>query len=140
MADSAKLKKQDKTEISRVDHGKNMAQALIDGMIQNPDKLLRGKGGGRFDVYTDLLRDDQVKSTYQQRRSAVISSEWFVNSNAEEDQETEQSKFLEWQLKKLKFDQLTDKMLYAVFYGFAVAEISSTTTRQLGGYTQKRLR
>ncbi len=123
MADSAKLKKQDKTEISRVDHGKNMAQALIDGMIQNPDKLLRGKGGGRFDVYTDLLRDDQVKSTYQQRRSAVISSEWFVDSNAEEDQETEQSKFLEWQLKKLKFDQLTDKMLYAVYYGFAVAEI-----------------
>lgn len=122
MAD-AKLKRKDAVELSRVDHGKGMFQALIDGMIQNPDKLLQSKGAGRFDVYADLLRDDQVKSTFQQRRSATISSEWYVAPGTEDKEDTEQSKFLKWQLQQINFDKITDQMLYAVFFGFAVAEI-----------------
>ena len=123
MADKTQLKRQDKIELSKVDHGKAMGQALIDGMIQNPDGILRAKGGGRFSVYRDLLRDDQVKSTFQQRRSAVTSAEYFVQPAGESSQDSMLAEFVEWQLKRIKFDKICDMMLYAVHYGYSVAEL-----------------
>lgn len=122
MADKP-LKRQDKIELSKVDHGKLMAQALIDGMIQNPDTILSSKGYGGFDVYKDLLRDDQVKSTFQQRRSAVISSEWYVDPASESSDDKAKADFLEWQLKQINFDEICRMMLYSTFYGFSVAEM-----------------
>lgn len=118
-----KMKKQDTIEMSRVDHGKSMANALIDGMIQNPDGILKVRGGGKFSAYKELLRDDQVKSTFQQRRSAVINAEWYVDPASESAEDKKVAEFLEWQLKEMKFDKLSNKMLYAIHYGFSVGEL-----------------
>lgn len=110
-------------EFSRVDHGKLMAQALIDGMIQNPDGILRGKGG-RMDVYKDLLRDDQVASCYQQRKKAMISAEWEVTPATDSAQDIEIADFVRYNLGKFPFDDISEKMqISGVHFGYGVGEI-----------------
>lgn len=122
MADK-KLKSQDKQELAKVDHGRFMAQALIDGMLANPDRIWTTQGHTRFDVYKDLLRDDQVKSCFQQRRSAVTNAEWYVEPGEGDSDESPVVKYVEWLLGQFQFDQICDKMLYAVHYGYQVGEL-----------------
>lgn len=122
MADK-KLKSQDKQELAKVDHGRFMAQALIDGMLANPDRIWTTRGHTRFDVYKDLLRDDQVKSCFQQRRSAVTNAEWYVEPGEGDSDESPVVKYVEWLLGQFQFDQVCDKMLYAVHYGYQVGEL-----------------
>jgi phage gp29-like protein len=119
----AKIKPPLKTEFSRADKAKLMAQALIDGMIQNPDKILRGQAGGRLDVYKDILRDDQVISTFQQRRRAVVNAEYYVEPASKSPIDKEIADFVAANLKAIGFDRVTDKMLYATHYGYSVGEI-----------------
>ena len=89
MPKNNKTAKPKMVELSKADHGILMAKALIEGMIANPDNILQQKGGGRLEVYKDLLRDDQVKSCFQQRRSAVVNTDWYVEA-ASESQKTKQ--------------------------------------------------
>lgn len=122
----AKAQKAPMIELSKADHGIQMAKALIAGMIENPDSVLRGRGGGRLDVYRDLLRDDQVKSVFQQRRNAVVQAAWDVEPASDNPQDQEVAEFVREQLKRISFDQLTEKMLYAIHYGYSVGEIMWT--------------
>ena len=123
MADTKKPKF---TELSKVDHGKQMAKALIEIMIDNPDSILKSKGNGQLNIYKDLLRDDQVKSCFQQRRTAVTQSEYQVTPATESAQDKEAALFVEDMLSRIGFDQLTDKMLYAIHFGWSVAELMFT--------------
>lgn len=118
-----KMKKQPIQELSRADKSKLMAQALIDGMLQNPDNLLRTKGGGRLDIYKEVLRDDQVTSCFQQRRRATVTTEWEVTPASDSARDKEIAAFVSANLKRIGFDQITDKMLYALHYGYGIAEI-----------------
>lgn len=130
MADD-KLKPIQKQELSRVDHGKLMAQALINGMIQNPDNLLR-EHGGRFDVYRDLMRDDQVSSCYQQRAKALISAQFEVKPASESPQDIEIAQFVNHCLNRIPFDDICEKMLKGgIHYGYSVAEIMWGYSQQL---------
>lgn len=92
-------------------------------VMANPDGVLTTKGAGDFKVYAEVLRDDTVKSTFQQRRLAVVSSEWDVEAGAEDAVSTAAAEALKAQLQALNFDDITDKMLYAVYYGYGVAEV-----------------
>ncbi|MFO1038134.1 MAG: DUF935 family protein [Geminicoccaceae bacterium] len=86
------------------------------------DPLLRARG---FDltVYEDVLRDDQVKATFQQRRLAVISAEWEIDPGDESPRAAEAADFIRQQLDRIRFDDATDKMAYGLFYGWSVAEL-----------------
>jgi phage gp29-like protein len=84
--------------------------------------VLQTRGGGDLKIYQELLRDDQVISTFQQRRTAVTSAEWEVTPASESAQDKQAAEFIKEQLERVKFDALTDKMLYAIFYGYGVAE------------------
>lgn len=88
----------------------------------NDDPVLQARGSGDLKIYTELLRDDQVASTFQQRRKAVTSCEWQVDPASESPADVEAAEFIKEQLNKIRFDDLTDKMLYAIFYGYGVAE------------------
>jgi len=109
------------TEMSRADHGIMLTRAFIDGMLENPDPVLQQQGG-RLRVYTDLLRDDQVKSTFQQRRTAITNAEWYVDAATESPEDEEAAEWLRGELDRIGFDNITDKMLYAIHYGWSVAE------------------
>lgn len=126
------LKKKDTIELSKADHGKLMATALTESMVANPDEIVRNRGGGKLKVYKELMRDDQVKSTLQQRRTATTKTEWYVQPGSEDQRDIEIAEFVNEQIKQLKFDQLTDKMLYALHYGYSIGEIMWAYDEQQG--------
>ncbi|NGZ07253.1 MAG: DUF935 family protein [Magnetococcales bacterium] len=85
------------------------------------DTVLRDRGGD-YTLYEDVLRDDQVASTFQQRRMAVTSAEWGVRPGGSDRASRMAADFVLEMLHQVGWDGVTDKMLYGVFYGFAVAE------------------
>lgn len=92
-------------------------------LLMPTDSVLKSKGG-TLDIYREVLRDDQVKSTLQQRRTAVTSAPWTVDPGDEKDARSVQcAQALSANLKRIGFDRITDRMLYALFYGFGVAEV-----------------
>jgi len=89
----------------------------------NPDKILaRGYGVG-LELYDDLLDDDVAFSTFQQRRLNVISRRWEVSpGNDKNPRSVEAAEHFKAQLDRIAFDRITDRMLYGIWHGYAVAE------------------
>ncbi len=50
--------------------------------MENPDSVLQQRGRD-MQLYDELLRDDQVKPCFQQRRLAATQSEWDVEPASE---------------------------------------------------------
>ncbi|HYD12698.1 MAG TPA: DUF935 family protein [Allosphingosinicella sp.] len=85
---------------------------------------VRLQGAVDWGAYDRILLDDQVKSCLEQRRSAVVSREWSViPGDAEDPRSVAAAEALEANLERLDWDGITDKMLYASFYGIAIAEL-----------------
>ena len=118
-----KVKQPKQTELSKADHGRALASALIQVMIENPDNVLRTKGHGQFNVYKELLRDDQVRSAFQQRRTAVVQAELDIVPGGKSPVDNEAVEYVKAVLDDIGFDQVTDKMLFAFHYGYSVAEL-----------------
>lgn len=111
-----------KGERAKATLGKTKIPGYDDKLVTPDDRVLEQKGGD-LAIYADLLRDDQVRSTFQQRRLAVTSTEWEVDPGGEAPIDQEAADFLRAQLQAIDWDKATDLMLYGVFYGYAVAEI-----------------
>lgn len=109
------------TELAPADHGVFMAQAYIKMLLENPDTILRSQGQ-RYEVYEELLRDDQVMSTFQQRRTGLTSKTWHVEPASDTATDKAVAEFVTEQLERIRWDDKVDKMLYGIFFGFAVAE------------------
>jgi phage gp29-like protein len=93
-------------------------------LLQPGDSVLSSKGGvENLVIYRELLRDDQVQSTWQQRRLSLTSCETVVEPGAEDALSKAAAEALDLELKNLNWDDVTDKQLYSVFYGWGVAEI-----------------
>ncbi len=95
---------------------------FVDEILQPTDKTLRALGFN-LEAYETLLRDHQVHSTFQQRRSAVVSRELVVEAASTAAADTAAADFLREQLEALDFDGKTKKMLIAIHYGYAVGEM-----------------
>jgi phage gp29-like protein len=111
-----------KGELARAAGSRDITTGFTEPLILQPhDPILRARG---FDlrVYEELLRDDQVQSCFQQRRLATVSREWVVEAGGTKRADRKAAEFLEEQLERLRFDDLTSKMLYGLFYGWSVAE------------------
>lgn len=93
--------------------------------LLNPtDSILRTKGeGDNLKIYRELLRDDQVSAAWGQRRLALTACETIVESGADDAQSKAAAKALQEEIDGLNWDDVTDKALFAVFYGWGVAEI-----------------
>ena len=116
-------------EMATEDHGYAMTTAYTTMLIENPDTVLRNRGPS-FAVYDELLRDDQVKACFQQRRSGLTSASWHVDPATESPEDIAAAEFLHEQIERVGWDDVCDKMLYGVFYGFAVSEIMWEMTEQ----------
>ena len=122
MANEGILKNPTTAEVS----GASAAEigANYGGMLENPDAVLQQRGGGDYKVYAEALRDDQVKSCFQQRRLAVVGSEWTVEPGLKGNRAAKKAAdALRDNLTRIDFDRITDQMLYGVYYGHAVGEI-----------------
>lgn len=92
------------------------------GTLQPEDPLLAARGGD-LKLYEEVMRDGQVRATFQQRTLAVVSKEWKVDAGGDAAIDKLAAEHLELQLKAIGFDRATQKMLNGVFYGYGVAEL-----------------
>jgi len=101
-------------------HRENLA-LYASGILPNDDSVLARQGNG-WTAYLELLRDDQVKSTLQQRRTAITEAELIVVPASDRPADVAAADDIREQLAALDFDAITDQMHYGVFWGHAVAE------------------
>lgn len=111
-------------EVATTLDGRDITRGYIDSLPLLPptDSVLAARGAYDYRIYDEVLRDDQVAATLQQRRLAVVSKEWEVIPGGERRIDQAAAAFIEQTLNEIRFDAITDKMLYGVFYGYAVAE------------------
>ena len=81
--------------------------------------------GGPWAVrqYRDLLRDDQVFATYQQRRSALLSRPLEVVAGGSSAADEKAAEWLREQVAHLDMRHILDLAHYGLWYGYSVAEL-----------------
>lgn len=100
--------------------GTVVAQPFIE--LLYPDDSILLTRGRDYRLYRETLRDDQCASCFSDRRLAVTSKEWEVDAASESPQDVAAADFIREELNRLEWDRITDKMLFARWYGHAVAE------------------
>lgn len=109
-------------EFASTRDGRDITRGFVSGLQQPRDPRLLGSVD--WGVYDQIEKDDQVFSTFQQRRGAVVSRNWNVVPGDETDpRSVEAAERFGETLQRIGWDRVTDKMLYAVMRGIAVAEI-----------------
>jgi phage gp29-like protein len=91
--------------------------------LPTTDPLLLIKSGGDLKLYEQVAQDDQVKSCLQQRFRALISHDWRVVPASEKRSDIQKADFVTQQLKALRWDEIVEKMLWGVFYGYSISEV-----------------
>ncbi len=111
-------------EVASTMDGRDITRGYVSPLqlLQPTDTVLMGRGGGDLRLYQELLRDDQVKSTWASRQLAVVSASWEVQPGGTSAADQAAADFMSEQLANIQFDQVTAKMHFGVFYGFAVGE------------------
>ena len=93
-------------------------------VLTSTDSVLTQKGGiENLKIYRELLRDDQVASTWQQRRLGLARCKTVVEAGADDAISKAAATELDAQIRAMQWDDITDKALYAAFYGWGVAEV-----------------
>lgn len=126
-------------EFAKATHGNLKIAGYDDKLVVSGDKVLRDRGGD-LKIYADLLRDDQVASTFQQRRLAVTSKEWIVEPGGTSALDKMAAEHAQEQLKAIGWDDLTGKSLFGIFYGYNVAEIMYERQGQRIGWSEIKVR
>jgi len=127
-------------ELSGIQGGRDITRPWIGPLLEPTDPILRTRGGGSFDIYKPILTDPQVKSVMTQRISAVTSREWEVVPGEDTAAGKRAADWLREELAALKFDRLTEKMLWGLFYGYSVAEQMYRRDGRLWGWEEIRVR
>ena len=110
-------------ELAGTGDGNDITRPFVGPLAQSDDSVLKNRGGGRLDIYKEVLNDDEVKSAFTQRQDAVISREWKVEPGGDKPIDIEAADAMSELLKSVGFDRVTKLMHYGVFYGYAVAEL-----------------
>lgn len=118
-------KKPSMMEIATAGGGRDITRGFVpDNLIMAAgDTVLAARGGGDYAIYEEIARDDQVKTCRQQRELALIAKECTVEPGDDSRKAKKAADRLETVLKRLAWDEKTQKMLGGVLYGYAVAEL-----------------
>ena len=81
LAELAESTAPDFAEIASTRDGRDITRGYVhpEMLLPSSDALLQAKGGDLL-IYQEVLRDDQVQTSFGQRRSAVTSAEWDVEA------------------------------------------------------------
>ncbi|MEM1055175.1 MAG: DUF935 family protein [Bacteroidota bacterium] len=129
------------TEIATIGGGRDVTRPYLDDsraldpldeLLANRETTIRG--------YKTILRDPQVKSTFQQRRLAVVSRDWEVRPGGTKRQDRRAAEWLQEQLQHIGWDRVAEKMLFGVFFGYAVGELLYARDGQTVGLDGIRVR
>lgn len=110
-------------ELAGTGDGNDITRPFVGPLAQSDDSVLKNRGGGRLDIYKEVLNDDEVISAFAQRQGAVISKKWKVESGGDQSIDAEAADAMSELLESVGFDRVTKLMHYGVFYGYAVAEL-----------------
>lgn len=110
-------------EIASTRDGIDITRGYAGSLMRPTDSILRDRGGGNLDLYKRVLADPQCHALFGQRQGALIARDWTVTPASDRRVDKKAAEFIEQQLKRVRFDHLTKQMHYAVWYGYAVAEI-----------------
>ncbi|WKE67513.1 DUF935 family protein [Gallaecimonas kandeliae] len=111
-------------EIATSLDGRDITRGFLDPLqLQaSSDQILQLRSNGDYEIYRQVLRDDQVKGVWSQRQLAITSKEWTVTPGGKTRKDQAAADFIREQVAQVGFDRVTGLMLFGVFYGFAVAE------------------
>lgn len=109
-------------EIATTADGIDITRGFTGPLLTPYDSVLRARGGNDLVIYEQVLSDTEVKATFAQRQLAVTQCEWQVDAGGDKRIDRQAADFLRTQLHAVGWDNITTKMLYGVFYGYAVAE------------------
>lgn len=127
MHKNSKSEKEDKTTTPSLEvltaAGQSSQSISYLGNLLRPSETVLDEKGGNPKLYAQILRDDQVKSTLQQRFTGLTSKEWEVVPGGEDAIDVEAADFLREQMENIGWTRKVGKMVYGIFYGYAVAEI-----------------
>lgn len=117
-------KRVEMNEVATTLDGRDITLGYVNSLPLLPpgDTVLAARGGS-LTIYEELLRDDQVAACLAQRRLALVGADWEVVPGGDKRRDKAAAEFLEDQLRRLNWDDITDKMLFGVFFGYAVAEV-----------------
>jgi phage gp29-like protein len=110
-------------EIASTQDGIDITRGYTGPLLVPADRILRQRGGNDLSIYEQVLSEPQVHSTFQQRRQAVTKCEWQVDAASDRRVDRKAAEFVREQLQRVGWDRITDRMLYGVWYGYAVAEV-----------------
>lgn len=96
----------------------------IGNVVLNPDKVLKSESGGKgIELYDDLLRDPQVRSTLQTRKLAVIGREWEIIPASDNAQDIKIAEFVKEVLLGFNYDAARHALLSGIVLGYKPAEV-----------------
>jgi len=110
-------------EIATTADGTDITRGYAGPLLTPYDSVLRARGGNDLVIYEQVLSDPEVKATLGQRQLAVTQCEWQVDAGGDKRIDKQAAEFLRQQLHAIGWDNVTTKMLFGVFYGYAVAEV-----------------
>jgi phage gp29-like protein len=110
-------------EIASTRDGIDITRGYTGPLLVPADRILRQRGANDLSIYEQVLSEPQVMSTLSQRQNAVVKCEWEVQPGGTRRIDIKAAEHLKLQLQRIGFDERTKKMLFGVFYGFAVAEM-----------------
>lgn len=121
--DTEKANRPELNEIASTNDGRDITRGYVEALhhLSPQDKVLNQAGG--LEAYEELLKDDQVSATFAQRRNAVLARPWIITPGGTRGVDKDAAKLVEETLNNLPWDSITDHMLYARLYGYAVAEV-----------------
>lgn len=93
-------------------------------VLRSEDETLLAKGGARgIRLYDEVRRDGHCLSVLSKRIAKVVSREWAIDPASDSPLDELAADLVRRQLKRLPFDRLCTELLWAVLYGYSVAEI-----------------
>ena len=115
--------------------------AYAGGIREAADPVLKGRGAARdLRAFDQVRADSQVQSTLQQRRDAVVALPLDVLPGDDRPASEEAAEELRDQLKQIAFDSVCRKMLWGVFYGYAVGEVMWDTSNAKVEFAEIKVR
>jgi hypothetical protein len=119
-------KKPSLIEYAGISGGRDYTRGFVNAIhkyLPTQDSLLNLKSGGDLELYEQVSQDDQVKSCLQQRFRAVTAKDWEVLPGGDKRIDKQAAEHLQKQLESIRWDDISEKMLWGVFYGYSAAEV-----------------
>ncbi|UIJ46935.1 DUF935 family protein [Sphingomonas cannabina] len=109
-------------EIATTRDGRDITRPWISELEESPDPRITNAID--WGLYDRVLLDDQVKSCMEQRIRGVVAREWNVVPGDDQDpRSVAAADGLKKAIERVGWDRITEKKLYAVLFGYSVAEL-----------------